>query len=278
MFRPDGSAGGTRARVKSIRGGMGIGDALYLQAVVRHLVAQGQRLEVCTAWPDIFRPHAGRIEIAGFRRNPIDILAHYSRRRHYPTTQFADVCLEAGLREPCELVLDWEITDQAFVDPLLERGLPIVCVQLPRAPMNRTDGIGTELLPDCRVIQQQIDALRGRVLLVQIGAGRPLFEFKGIDVDLAGKTTVAQMLDVASLAAGFVGYVSFIVPLAESLKKPALLTWSRLGFKSPTAFVRQITPKKICERDTSICVVDNATFDEMRAAREAFENAIRLTR
>ena len=42
--------------MKTIRGGRGLGDALYVQGVVRHLVGLGQRLAVRSDWPEVFRP------------------------------------------------------------------------------------------------------------------------------------------------------------------------------------------------------------------------------
>ena len=263
--------------MRTIRGGMGIGDALYLQAVVRHLVAKGERLKVLTAWPDVFLPHAGMIELAPFSRAGVDVLAHYSRRRSWPTTQFQDCCIQAGLKDPVEFRLDWTVTDPILVQRLQADGRPIVVVQLPRAPMGRTDGVGHELLPDCRRIQEVLDQLGDRVLKVQVGAGRPLFKFRGLDVDLRDETTVAQLLDVASVAAGFVGYVSYIVPMAECLEKPAALVWSRLGLRSSTGFVRQITPKKILERASSDHVVDNCSAEALSAMVKRFSDALRLT-
>lgn len=262
--------------MRSIRGGMGIGDAIYLAAVVRHLVARGERLEVCTAWPDIFTAYREHIQLSPFRRSPVDVLAHYSRRRSWRTRQFQDVCIQAGLSEPVDLLLDWTVQDPVLTGRLLADGRPIVCVQLPRAPMGRTDGVGHELLPDCRRIQQVIDQLRGRVLVVQIGAGRPLYKFSGIDVDLRDETTVSQLFDVASVASGFLGYVSYVVPMAEALLKPSLLVWSRLGLRSSTGFVRQITPEKILERASSLHVVDNCAPDQLSEMTERFFDALRL--
>lgn len=264
--------------MKSIRGGMGIGDAVYLAAVVRHLVSNGQKLEVCTAWPELFSAYASHIKLSPFRRNSIDILAHYSRRRNWRTTQFQDVCIEAGIKEPVEFLLDWSVSDESLVRRLQEPGLPIVLVQMPRAPMGRTDGVGHELLPNCARIQSVIDKLKGRALVVQIGAGKPLYRFSGVDVDLRDETTVAQLLDVASVASGMLGYVSFMAPLAEALLKPALFVWSRRGLRSSTGFVRLITPAKILERPSSMFVMDDCPEEELSAAAERFFNAIRLAR
>lgn len=251
--------------MKSIRGGAGLGDALYVQSVARHLVRRGEMLQVCTKWPDAFRPLGDAVATAPFRRNNIDYLAHYSLRKRFPDTkQFEDCCIQAGVHGPVELKLDWRETS-AIGRQIKDAGRPILCVQMPRAPMGRLDGFGKELLPDFCVIQRMIDAVKDRALILQIGSGAPLFKFSGIDVDLANKTTVCELLDVAAVADGFIGYCSFIVPLAESLDKPALLVWSDKGLKSGNPYVRQITPEKVLFKPSSRHVVDmwpQAKIDE----------------
>ncbi len=140
----------------------------------------------------------------------------------------------------------------------MESGKPVLVVQLPRSPMGRTDGFGAELLPDCRVIQKLIDRARETHTVVQVGAGAALFKFEGIDLDLANGTTVAEMLDVAAVADRFLGYVSFLVPLAESFNKPALFVWSRAGLDTRQhLYVRQITPKKVLHKPSSRFVIDD---------------------
>lgn len=258
--------------MRTIRGGKGIGDALYVQAVARHLVAR-ERLRVATSWPEIFRPLGDRVECVPFTRVGIQILAHYSLRKARVTTdQFTDCCLQAGLKGPVELRLDWQIENTTLTDAMRRQaaGRPICLVQLPRAPMGRTDGFGMELLPDCSAIQRAIDRLRGRVLLVQVGAGRPLHRFEGLDVDLAGQTTLPQLLDVAAEADGALGYCSFMLPLCESLGKRALLVWSRRGLKSRTGYIRQITPEKVVHRKDLVLSVNDGADDGIESAADAF--------
>jgi hypothetical protein len=253
--------------VRTIRGGKGIGDALYVQSVARYFVARGERLTVCTSWPDVFRPLGTAVAFEPFRRDRIDILAHYSLRKGQPTRQWQDVCIQAGVREPVELRLDWRpSSDLGDRVRRMAMGRPIVAVQLPRVPMARRDAFGAELLPDCRTLQRLIDALKGRALIVQIGAGRPLFTFRGIEVDLANLTTVCELFDVAREVDAFLGYVSFVVPLAESLDKRALLVWSRAGLKAAPLYVRQITPAKILEKPTSRFVFDDASDRQLSDA------------
>lgn len=246
--------------MKSIRCGRGFGDSLYLQSVVRHLISTGGlRMRVRSDWPDVFRPLGERVEVTPFTRANTDILAHYSMRKGAAgTTQFQDCCISAGIKGPVDLRLDWTLTKPGLVDLVRDPGKPVLVVQLPRTPMGRTDGFGASLLPDCRAIQKLIDQAKADHTVVQIGAGEPLFRFKGIDIDLANKTTVAETIDVASAADRFLGYVSFLVPLAESFGKPAVFVWSRRGLKDRMQFIRQITPQKILHRPTSTFVMDDA--------------------
>lgn len=255
--------------LKAIRGGKGLGDALYVQAVARH-ITQRERLRVATSWPDVFRPLGDKVEIIPFTRTGIDYLAHYSLRKGFVSDQFTDCCVQAGVREPIHLRLDWTIGDRALIERLRSYGKPIVLVQLPRAPMGRTDGFGQELLPDCRAIQRAIDTMRGRVLLVQVGSGAPQYRFKGIDIDLAQETTVSQLIDLAAACDGVLGYVSFLLPLAESLEKRAMMVWSRRGLKSATTYVRQITPAKVVHRKDLVTWSMDAAEDRVETVATAF--------
>lgn len=250
--------------MKTIRSGRGLGDSLYLQSVVRYLLAtQPLRLRVRSDYPDVFSQLGPRVEVVPFERKG-DIVAHYAVRKGIDgTTQFQDCCIAAGIQESVEMRLDWTTTDPDLVQRLRAGGQPLLLVQLPRAPMGRTDGFGASLLPDCRAIQRIIDVARDTHTVVQVGAGRPLFRFTGIDIDLANETTVAQLIDVAQAADRLLGYCSFFVPLAESFDKPALFVWSRRGLNDGHVYVRRITPAKVLHKATSKAVMDTADEAEL---------------
>jgi hypothetical protein len=243
--------------VKSIRCGRGFGDSLYLQAVVRHLLLDGGlRMRVASDWPDVFLPLGRRVEVMPFTRR-VDIVAHYTTRKGVAgTTQFEDCCIRAGITAPAELRLDWSVRHEGLAAKLKDAGRPVLVVQMPRTPMGRTDGFGKTLLPDCRAIQRLIDEAKDTHYVVQIGAGQPLFKLRGIDLDLANRTTVAETIDAVASCDRVLGYPSFLVPLAESLDKPGTFVWSARGLRDGQPFIRQITPAKVLHKPTSTAVID----------------------
>lgn len=243
--------------IQSIRGGSGLGDSIYLQAVCRYLLSKGHALKIHTNYPDVFRNLRGEYEIAGFSKININILAHYSMRRKIKGfSQFEDCCIEAGLKEPVELKLDWQATSNTIKKPYAVVGLP-------RSPMARTDGMGAELLPCMKAYQRIIDKLKAQgYLIVQVGAGEPLHKLQNIDVDLANQTSVSELIDVVSLSDFVICYPSFLVPLAESLDKRYVTLFSHRGLVSPKIFLRQITPDKVMHcKDLGRFVVDEGDID-----------------
>lgn len=259
----------------AIRCGKGLGDALYLQSVVRYFVGKGYHVEACCNFPDVFRPLKDSVTVSPFRRNRIDKSAHYSNRKTIlATDMFEDCCINAGITESVEMKLDWVPQNLELIGQIKTgaNGRPIIAIQLPRSPMDRIDGYGLELLPDCRVIQQAIDLIGDRALTVQVGAGKPLFEFSGIGLDLANRTSVSDVIDIAHTVQGFLGYCSFFVPLAESFSKPVLFVWSSAGLKSQNAFIRTVSPQKVLHRESSRYVIDDCSQGELSdAVNKLFE-------
>ena len=245
-------------RLKRIRGGSGLGDALYVQAVARHLVNQGKKLQICTDWPDVFLPLADKVEFDAFSRSNIDYLAHYSKRKEENTTQFEDCCIESGLNpDEVEYKLDWRDRPQPK---------PYVLVHTPRTPMDRKDKFGAELLPDCSVIDDVLDQIG--LPVIQVGSGVKKYHLQNVDQDLHGKTTVKELFDLAKYADYIVGQVSFIIPLAESLDKKLMVVWSSKGMLSDEKYVARITPRKILHKPTSHYVIDDWNIDKIHAATD----------
>lgn len=265
------------------RCGSGLGDSIYLQSVVRYLVGQGKEVVALSNWPDVFRPLRGRATVEPFDRRNCNLVAHYSMRRLRSTTQFQDCYHQAGIKEPVDLRLDWSVTDPGFIEnlnaPIIATSKPIILVQMPRRPMDRVDGFGMNLLPRRVAMQSVINGLRGRAFIVMVGAGEQVYQLEGIDLDLTNKTTVAQLIDLGYIADAYLGYVSFMVPLAESLDKPFLAVWSRRGLEDRMEVVRSITPKKIFHKPaTSKAVFDDVKPAEWEAAADAIYQSATASR
>ena len=264
----------------SVRGGSGLGDALYVQSVARYLVEHGNQVEACCNWPDVFRPLVNSVRVTELRRSNVDRLAHYSLGRAVAgTTQWEDCCLAARIPTSTPLRLDWTASRGGLAEKTVKAaaGRPIVLVGLPRAPFGRSDGFGKEVLPDAVAIQAAVDALsRRRVFTVQVGSGKSVYRLDGLSLDMANKTTVSELLDLASMADGFLGFPSFFIPMAESLGKPGLVVWSRRGLNSGHQVIRQITPKKVIHRKGLLSVVhDDDRLDVIAKACDAVLEQIR---
>jgi hypothetical protein len=241
-----------------IRGGGGLGDSLYVQAIVRHLLKQGRDdLIVGTNYPEVFSQLD--VETRPLIKAIGKIVAHYTSRKGVPgTSQFEDCCIRAGIEGPVELVLDWKPVNKVLISKLKSHGRPILLVSMPRSPMGRDDGFAHELMPKKEAYQAVLDMLKPHFLLVQVGSGKAMFNLQGIDVDLADKTTVSDLIDIASVSDGLFGTCSFLIPLAESLDKPGLFLWSRRGLNSKNVFIRTITPEKVLHKHTSLAVIDDS--------------------
>lgn len=244
-------------RAKKIRCGKGLGDAIYLQSVVRHLVSKGQELNALCNYPDVFIPLKDKVKVSPFTRENVDIVAHYSLRKPYKTKQFDDCVIQAGIKEQVDLRIDWEVQDNQFIRQFKRLNKPILLVLIYRLPMDRADRFAEELLPDFDVMQSIINTLKDAYTVVLCGAGEPLKHYEGIDIDVSNKTSVSQLFDLASISDLMLGYCSFFVPLAESLNKKALFVWSDKGLKSNIHYIKQITPEKILYKDSSQFVIDN---------------------
>jgi len=243
--------------MKRIRGGSGIGDSIYLRPIVEHFVKQDGGAIVCSSYPDVFIGSGA--EVVPFARNNIDVLGHYAARRHFNNTnQYEDVCGSAGVNP--ELKFDWTVQNSELVQKIkaMADGKPIVLVHGGRVPMGRTDGVGSELLPDGKAFAAALAALKD-CFLVRIGKGEQLYPLT-VDCDLNDQTSVSDLLDLAYECDGIIAQCSFAIPLAEVFNKLLLVVWASRGLDSRIDFVRQTTPKKILSKATSHYVVDDMGF------------------
>lgn len=236
------------------RGGSGLGDSLYLRAIVEALVARGEQVTAFSDWPDVFIGSGARVE--PFCRNRMDVLAHYvggKSRGH--TNQWQDVCGCAGVCAP--LSIRWEIQNPALVARVQElaAGRPVVLVHGGREPMGRKDGFGRELLPRQPAFERALASLAD-CFLVRIGAAPDLYPLT-CHLNLNGGTSVADLIDLGASCDGVVAQCSFAIPLAEVFDRPFLGVWAAAGLRSSNTWVRLVTPKKVLSKPSSRAVIDD---------------------
>lgn len=269
-----------------IRCGQGLGDAVYLQAVVGYLIKNGQQnLEVCTNWPDVFEhlePHAvtgkdnvrrvvnpgGKFDIVPFSRMRIDFVAHYTGRKQVAgTSQMEDCFISATLSHKVTPELNWKVTDQALVDSIKKEAgaRRIIFFQHLRPAMDRKDGFGNEMIPTPNSIRDVLNAMKreGDTFVVKVGLGESLDDV-GYDLDLRNKLSVKQLLDVATVADLFVGQCSLIIPISECLQVPSVIVFGHGIRTSQHPFIRSICPEKLLLRHNRNGCLELGIYDDDR--------------
>jgi hypothetical protein len=253
--------------VKRIRSGRGLGDSLYLHCIVRHVVARGERLEVCTSYPGLF---PFDVRFAPWSRQA-DITVHYVSGKNNPrTTQWQDCCTTA--RTPAaEYRGHWPARPSALVDDVLRQaaGRPLLLVNGGRWPMDRLDGFGRDLLPDPAVFNGAIARLREAFFVVFIGRGARLFPV-ACDLDLNDRTAPADVMDLATAADAGFAQCGFMIPLMEMFDRPLLVMFTGRGFASRQRWIAQMTPQKLLGKTTSRHVVDDWEAARRAATVNAF--------
>lgn len=258
-----------------VRGGMGLGDSIYIRPVAEHLARKGERVVVLSNHPDVFIG-SGVEQVKGFQRIRTEVVAHYvGGKKNQKTTQWQDVCAAAGVGEISQR-FSWKIRNQNLVDLMRSKaaGRPIIIVHGGRAPMARTDGFGMELMPKREVFDSVLEELDGEVLLVQIGAADEVYPLR-CRFNLNKTTTVSDLLDLGTICHGVVAQCSFAVPLAESMGKPLLALWGAGYVSAKEEFVRQLNPTKVLSQSTDHYVMDDRPLDEVRECARAFLGLIK---
>lgn len=254
---------GSLATIKRIRGGRGLGDALYVRPIVDALVALGGRIRVLTDYRDVFIGSGA--QAVPFERVRVDVTAHYVGGKRNPyTTQWQDVCASAGINTP--LRFQWPIKNRSLISRLRAKAgrKAIVLIHGGRIPMGRADGFGIELLPRPESFTAVLEELRD-CFTVQIGKAAQVYPLH-TNVNLNGDTSISDLLDLGANCDGVVAQCSFAVPLAEVFEKPLLVVWGSAVSRSKEQFVHSITPHKVLSAERDRFVVDDLGDSLIREA------------
>lgn len=249
--------------MKRIRGGSGLGDSLYLRPIVEALLARGEQITALTNYGDIFAGTDARVE--RYRRDPVDMIAHYVGGKRNPNTNiWQDITAAARIEAPLEF--RWTRVNEELCRSVRQRagGRPVILVHGGREPMGRRDHYGRELLPEEGAFRAALRGLEG-CFTVRVGRDDELYRLPS-SLDLFGKTSVSDLMDLAQLCDGVIGQCSFAIPLAEGFNKPALFVWAARGLCSANPFISTVTPVKMLSKPTSLAVMDDGQLGSIEKA------------
>lgn len=251
-----------------VRGGRGLGDAIYVRPIADALVRAGNRVTVLTDYPHVYL--GSDVAVLPFQRVRVDVVAHYvGGKRNPTTTQWQDVCSTANIFTP--LSISWSVRNHTLLRGLRAQAgsRPLVLVHGGRRPMARTDGFGMELMPKAEAFEAVLSALRETCFLVQIGKAEQLYPVRS-HVNLNGSTSISDIMDLGRGCDAVVAQCSFAVPLAEAFGKPLLAVWGAGVYNSREPFVRSTTPHKVLSCPTDSFVLDDMELLSLRAASAAW--------
>lgn len=255
--------------MKIVRGNSGIGDSLYVRAVVEYFLRDGERVTVCANHAEIFYGLDCKIE--AHRRDRVTTHAVYTTRKsRTDSNQWQDVCIQAGIPADTPLCFTWQCRNPALIQELRAKanGRPLILVHGGRTPMGRKDGFGKELLPNKAAFDAVLSAL-GDCYTVRVGKGADAYPLP-VSIDLNGATSVSELMDLGQACDAVVGQCSFAIPLAEGFDKPAIFVWAAAGFKAQHAYIRQIRPEKVLSSERSAFVLDSWSREQIIEEVHAF--------
>jgi hypothetical protein len=235
--------------VIDLLGPRGLGDGLLVRVAAMEWLRRGEEVRVYTYWPELF--HDLPVELATgtpYRDGQSDVYGcaacmHCRRPDVVPLSMFTRSCHQCGLQEVPELDLAWTVTNQAPLDRVRRKanGKPILIFQPPKI----ANGEEQELYnPRAEDFNRWLD---GRTDYYRVKVGHPSaaqeFRDAPCELNLFNKTTVKEMLDLATIGDLFFSQVCFIPTLAESLNKRSVCMFTRRQLSAKSNKVRNLTPE-----------------------------------
>ena len=225
----------------------GLGDAIHLRAIVLHLLGRDE-ITVFTSWPDLFDDVAVTVRpLAAITDEEVLRSAAYPFKLNVPRgmSQFEMCCVQAGIDEPVALRLNRAVRNVALVAGIRSKaaGRPVLVYQPPKLACSAEQ----------RQIQPSPQAFRDFVASkadhFRVRVGDPRYVEVGFEseceLDLCGRTSVSDVLDVGTAADLFFSEPSYLTIMAEALERPYVCMFTRRAQHSQSRRIRNLTPERI---------------------------------
>lgn len=235
-----------------LRAPRGLGDAIYLRAVVLHLLDRGEQVKVYTKWPTAFGDLP--IELAPFDDAALQghvrpVAAGMGRPNSEGVSNFTARCRRAGIEEPVELRLGWKTRDTDLVRRVRKsaRGRPIMLYQSPK----KTNTEEQELIKPHRLAFNAYLESKADHFRVRLGQA-PYVEndrYSPCELDLFGQIEIPDVFDLATICDFAFGEPSALPFMAEACDTRYAIMFSRrsLEYTGPlgNGRIRNINPERL---------------------------------
>lgn len=228
--------------------GKGLGDAIYLRAIVLHLLKGREPLTVFTTWPDVFLDLPITIRPLSEAEAQKESTRHASTSGHVRCDEGMDEfkmrCLSAGIREPVELTMRWKVRNSALTKRIKRAAgdRKIFIYQ----PLKATHNHEQELLRPRR--EDFIKLIEAHSDYFRVKLGHPPFvpeDSKApCELDMFGRGFIYDTFDVCTLGDLFFGEPCFIPHAGEAMDRKFIVMFSQRALDSEN-WVRNITPERL---------------------------------
>lgn len=232
----------------------GLGDTIQAIPVVKELLKKNKDIKVVTRYKTLWD---GICETVPFKSGVQHDkrISYISRRPIQDTTQFQDVCIEAGVSKNIPFKLDWTVKNKKLVKEIKNdaffSGKDKICLYDPiRMPCDQKDNIRPmfyDLMPREGIIKEIVAHFKG-VHFVNIR-------------DL--NTSVLDLIDICKSVDILLSQIGHFVCVGEALDTKAFIVYSAKGRDGEYDFVKYLTPKKIKNKETTVGVYDDVPMKEI---------------
>lgn len=243
-------------------GSRGLGDALYVRAVALYLLERGEKLAIFTQWPDVFTDLAVTVRplTAYTGREDLHHVVSCLHCRVCPVKvmdKFTLSCRQAGIEDDVPLRVDWRPRNPALVERIRRKagGRPVLLYQPPKIAGSDEQ---REQEPSREAFCRVIDHYAGTHYRVKTGHGKYVHGYGACEMDLFGKLTVTDALDLCTVADLSFSTPSFLGIMAEAQDKPHLCMFTRRAAVSPYVRARNLTPARFFHKPE----LGTAIYDE----------------
>lgn len=245
------------SRIK-LKAPKGLGDAIFLRAIVLHFLEKGEQITIFTGWPDVFDDLPIKIRPESeFEKHPDIRSVSYSSGRKGSVvapelisndSAFSMACKTAGISEPVEFKMDWKVRYPELIDGIRQKAVnkKIFVYQMPRIAKNANQEL---LTPDrkafIKIIDEHSDYFR-------IKMGHPPYVDNGIDapceMDMYGKAFIHKSFDIGTIADLLYGQSCFITQMAEAMDKRFICMIPSKAMNSDSWMKYYASPERVCHK------------------------------